>query len=66
MQAAAQSNSLSEEKEPAHQDAARSVSRLGAGGENSQSQDPVSEVARFGAIKEKKHSLEAGIEIFNR
>jgi len=25
-----------------------------------------SEVARFGAMKEKKHSLEAGINLFNR
>ena len=25
----------------------------------------VSEVARFGALKEKKHSLEAGISLFN-
>ena len=26
----------------------------------------ISEVARFGALKEKKHSLEAGIALFNR
>ena len=25
-----------------------------------------SEVARFGAVKEKKHSLESGISVFNR
>lgn len=26
----------------------------------------ISEVARFGALKERKHSLEAGIALFNR
>lgn len=28
--------------------------------------DEASEVARFGAAKEKKHSLESGITVFNR
>lgn len=28
--------------------------------------DEASEVARFGAAKEKKHSLESGISVFNR
>ena len=65
LQAAAQSSNLSEDREAAHQDAAtRLVSRSGP--EGSQPSDPASEVARFGAIKEKKHSLEAGIQIFNR
>lgn len=31
-----------------------------------ESAERASEVARFGAIKEKKHSLEAGISLFNR
>lgn len=65
IQAAAQSSNLSEDKEAAHQDAAtRMVFRSGPDG--AQQSDPASEVARFGAIKEKKHSLEAGIAIFNR
>lgn len=68
MQAAAQSSSFSEDKESAHQDAAtKLVSQQQATiSEGSHTNDVASEIARFGAIKEKKHSLESGIEIFNR
>lgn len=34
--------------------------------QNGGSADVAAEVARFGAAKERKHSLEAGIALFNR
>ena len=62
----AHSSSFSEDNDAALQEgASRLVPRPNSGNEGNDS-DVASEVARFGAIKEKKHSLEAGIEIFNR
>ena len=62
----AHSSSFTEDTETALQDgAARLVARSTAGQDGHES-EVASEIARFGAIKEKKHSLEAGIQIFNR
>ena len=50
--------------EPEPEQAGRGSSSNLAGSQSNG--DEASEVARFGAAKEKKHSLESGISVFNR
>ena len=51
---------------PSTGDSAAPNGEAAGAGQNGGPADVAAEVARFGAAKERKHSLEAGVALFNR